>query len=123
MIGWLVRYLLTCVPLVLALTAWTKLYRAQQWPRPIALIALGIVSANATLAAGTLLYYDLRPSPLPPWQNPQTLTLGFLILLAPVGMIVGFFAALRGTPAWLIGIVEIASVLLLAVGFLAGAAV
>jgi hypothetical protein len=121
----LIPYLLTCGPFVLTLAAWTKLYRARQpeWPRPIALIALGIVSANAALAAGTFLYYDFRPPPLPPWQNPQTLTLGLLFLLAPIGMIVGFVAAVRGAPKWLICLVEVASVPLLVVGFLATAAV
>ena len=116
-------YLLTCGPFVLALAAWTKLYWARQWPRPIALVALGIVSANAALAAGTFLYYDFSPSPLPPWQNPQILTLGLLFLLAPIGMIVGFVAAIRGAPKWLICIVEIASVPLLVVGVMASNAV
>jgi hypothetical protein len=119
----LIPYLLTCGPFVLALAAWTKLYWARQWPRPIALVALGIVSVNAALAASTFLYYDFRPSPLPPWQNPQILTLGLLFLLAPIGMIVGFVAAVRGAPKWLICIVEIASVPLLMVGVMASNAV
>ena len=92
----LIPYLLTCGPLLFSLAAWTKLYWARQWPRPIALLALGIVTANAVLAAGTFLYYDFRPSPLPPRENLQILTLGLLFLLAPIGMIVGFVAALRG---------------------------
>jgi len=119
----LIPYLLTCGPFVLALAAWTKLSWARKWPGPIALIALGIVSANAALATGAFLYYEFRPSPLPPWQNPQILTLGLLWLLAPVGMIAGFVAAVRGAPKWLICIVEIASVPLLVVGLMAGIAV
>ena len=123
MTGRLILYLLTCGPFVLALAAWTKLYWARQWPRPIALIALGIVSANAALATGAVLYYEFRPSPLPPWQNPQILTLGLLFLLAPIGMIAGFVAAVRGAPKWLICIVEIASMPLLVVGVMASNAV
>jgi len=119
----LIPYLLTCGPFALALAAWTRLYWARQLPRPIALIALGTVSANAALAAGTFLYYDFRPSPLPPWQNPQILTLGLLFLLAPIGMIIGFVAAVRGAPKWLTCIVEIASVPLLVVGVMASNAV
>jgi hypothetical protein len=38
-------------------------------------------------------------------------------------MIVGFVAAVRGAPKWLICLVEVASVPLLVVGFLATAAV
>jgi hypothetical protein len=104
-----------------------KLYcaRRRQWPNTIALVALGIVSANAALAAGTFLYYQFRPSRtwLPPWQDPQILTLAMLFLLAPIGMIFGIVAVARGAPKWLICIVEIASVPLLVVGFMASALV
>jgi hypothetical protein len=98
--------------------------RQRHWPSPVTLMALGLVSANAALAAGTFLYYQFRPLPsLPPWQDPQILTLGWLLLLAPLGMIVGFVAAMRGAPKWLILVVEIASVPLLVVGFFAVGAV
>jgi hypothetical protein len=38
--------------------------------------------------------YQQRPSPtfLPPWEEPQILTLGLLFLLAPIGMILGVVA-------------------------------
>ena len=64
MTGRLILYMLTCWPLALAIIAWTKLYwaRQRQWPPAIALWALGIVSANASLAAGTFLYYQFSPS-------------------------------------------------------------
>ena len=122
MIERLIPFLLTCAPFLLTLAAWAKLYRArqQQWPRVVALVALGSVTANAAFAAGTFLYYSFRPSPpLPPWQDSQTLQLALLFLLAPIGMIVGLVAAARGAPKWLIWIVEGASVPLLVVGFLA----
>jgi hypothetical protein len=117
----------TCGPFVLTLSAWTKLYwvRQRQWPDVMALVALGIVSANAALAAGTFLYYQLRHSHswLPTWQDPRILVFGLLFLLAPIGMIVGFVAAVRGAPKWLICIVETASVPLPVVGVMASNAV
>ena len=119
--------MLTCGPFVLTLSAWTKLYwmRQRQWPNAVALVALGVVSANAALAAGAFLYYQLRPSPswLPSWDDPQILTLGLLFLLAPIGMILGVVAGVRGAPIWLICILEIESVPLLLIGLMAGSAV
>ena len=99
MIGRLILYMFTCGPLVLAIVAWTKLYwaRQRQWPPALALWALGIVSASASLAAGTFLYYQFRPSSwLPPWKDPQVLTLGLLLLLVPIGMVVGVVTGVRG---------------------------
>jgi len=127
MTGQLVLYMLTCGPLVLTLAAWTRLYwaRQRQWPNAFALLALGIVSANTVFAAGTFLHYQFRPSLtfLPPWQDPQILTLGLLGLLAPIGMILGVVAGVHGAPKWLICIMEIASVPLFVVGIMAGSAV
>jgi hypothetical protein len=122
----LIPCLLTCGPLLLTLGAWIKLYltRRAQWPRLIALVSLGIATVSATLAAGTFLYYEFRPpSELPPWKDPETLNLALLALLAPIGMILGLVAGIRGAPKWLICIVEIASLPLLVVGFFASAAV
>jgi hypothetical protein len=104
-----------------------KLYwpRQRQSQHALALVTLGIVTANATLAAAAFLYYEFRPPShfLPPWQDPEILQLGLLFLLAPIGMILGVVAGVRGAPKWLICIVEIASVPLLVVGLMAGAAV
>lgn len=118
-------YLFTCGPLVFTFAAWTKLYRARQrgWPPLIGLVALSIVSANTIFAASSFFYYRSRPSSLPPWQDPEILTLALLFFLAPIGMIIGFIAAAHGTQKWLIWLMEIASVPLFLVGLLACATV
>ena len=124
--GRFILYILTCGPLLLTLVAWMRLYWTPRDQRhALALLALGIASANSALACGTFLYYELRrPSHfLPPWQDPEILQLGFLFLLAPMGMILGVVAGVRGAPKWLIGIVELASLPLFVVGIMAGSAV
>ncbi len=99
--------------------------RDRQRPRRLAIIALGIVTANAIFAASTYAYYLVHPpsASLPPWKDPQILNFGLLFLLAPIGMIVGGIAATRGTAKWLIWLLELASVPLLVIGFFAGMAV
>jgi hypothetical protein len=89
------------------------------------LIALSVVTANATFAAGTYFYYHLHPpsSSLPPWKDPQILNFGLLFLLAPIGMIVGGIAATKGTSKWLIWLLELASAPLVVLGFFASMAV
>jgi|SRR6185312_350829 len=117
-------YILTCGPLVIALPAWVKLYYSSQ-RHALALLALSIASLNATLACGTFLYYEFRPPAhfLPPWQDPEILQLGLLSLLAPVAMIFGIVAGVRGAPKWLVGVVEIVSLPLFVLGVMAGMAV
>ncbi len=118
--------LFSCGPLVLVLAAWIGLLwvRVQQRPR-LAVIALSIVTANAMFATWVYVYYRLHPpsASLPPWKDPQILDFGLLFLLAPIGMIVGGIAASRGTVKWLIWVLEGASIPLLVLGLLAGAAV
>jgi len=77
------------------------------------------------LACATFSYYALRPLShfLPPWLDPEILQFALLVLLAPIGMILGVVAGVRGAPKWLVGIVEIASLPLLVVGMMAGSAV
>ena len=119
--------LFSCGPLLLTVAAWVRLYwlRKRQMPRRLATIALSIVTANATFAAGTYAYYQVHPpsASLPPWKDPQILNFGLLFLLAPVGMIVGGVAAARGSAKWLIWLLELASIPLLVLGFFAGMAV
>ncbi len=119
----LLPYLLTCGPFVLTLAAWIKMTRVRPVPSPLTWAALVIVSANAALGAGTYLWYGFRPTHLPPWKDPETLTLAILFFTAPIGMIVGLIAAARRAPPWLVILLEIASLPLLLVGFLEGVSV
>jgi hypothetical protein len=121
-----IPWLLTCVPLVLAIAAWVELYRRRKKSTlsPVVFVALGLASANALLAASEFTYYEFRPAHfVAPWNDPQILALASLFLLAPAAMIAGAVAAARGAPKWLICIVEIASIPLLIIGFFASAAV
>lgn len=117
--------LLSCTPLAIMLVAWAILYGCQrERVLPIGFIALGVATANAIFASGIFSYYELRPAGfLPPWHDPEILNLGLLFLLAPVAMVLGVVAAVRGAPKWLMGLVELSSVPLLIVGLFAVAAV
>ena len=120
----LVPCLLSCGPLVLTLAAWAKLYLSRPRPRTIALVALGVVTANATLAAVEFARFELRPHRfIPGWEDPQVLSIAMLMLFAPIGMFLGLLSAGRGTPKWLTLIVEIASIPLVIMGFFAVMAV
>jgi hypothetical protein len=98
----LLPYLLTCGLFVLTLAAWIKMIRVRPAPSPLTWAALALVSANAALGAGTYLWYGFRPTHLPPWKDPGTLTLAILFFTAPIGMIVGLIAAARRAPPWLV---------------------
>jgi hypothetical protein len=116
-------WMLTCAPIVIMLGAWGGvIYRWQHVKsvRPIGFTVLSLATANAILAAGTFLYYEFHPHGfLPPWEDPEIGNEGLLFFLAPVAMILGFVAAVRGTPKWLVGLIEVASVPLVLVGFAA----
>jgi hypothetical protein len=115
--------LFTCTPFVLSIAAWMTLYRAARLKslRRVTLVALAILTVTSTIAAGTFLYYQVKPpSPsLPPWQDPEIANLSLLFFLAPITMFVGLFAAGQGTPKWLFCILEVASVPLFMVGYMA----
>jgi hypothetical protein len=83
-------FLLTCCPLMLTAGAWMKVYR-QHAPFPrAALVALGIVTGNAALAAASFLYYEFRPDVfVAPWQDRAILGMALLLLSAPIGMVAG----------------------------------
>ena len=122
----IILWLLTCGPFVLVATAWITVYGIRRWqaPHPFGLVALGIVSANSILSAGTFLYYHFRPhSFLPPWEDPQILTPGLLFFLSPAGMALAAVAATQGTPKWLVLVMGIASLPLFFVGLMAVASV
>jgi hypothetical protein len=105
---------------VLALFAGWRFWREKQ-SRPLSgftIWAVCIVVANAAYAAFTFLRYSLWPSNLPPWKDPETLDLALLFLTAPFGIIICVLAALRGASMRLIGMLLIASLILLFVGLM-----
>jgi hypothetical protein len=122
----IILYILTCGPLILSAAAWLRLRWAPREQRhALALLALGITSANAVLACATFLYYELMPPSgfVPPWQDSEILNLGILFLLAPIGMTLGVVAAFHGAPRWIIAVIEMASLPLFAVGVMASISV
>ena len=121
----LIPHMFSCELLAITIAAWARLYQRRQGPQhALGLVAFGMVTANAVFAAATFLFYQFRPpSHLPPWQEPEILSLGFLFLLAPIGMILGIVAGVREASMWMICVVEIAWLPLFAVGLMAGAAV
>ena len=121
-----ILYLFTCGPVVLMFAAWITVWVRRKRERTTFLgaIALAIATANAVLAAGTVLYHDVMPAPsLPPWKNPEILNLGLLFLSAPIGFVVAMWAVSRGAPRWLTWMIGLGSVQLTIVGLFASAAV
>lgn len=97
----------------------------RQRPTLLGLVALAVGTANAAYAAGIVIYYEARPpaSNLPPWKDPEILSLGLLFVNGPVAIALAMWAASRGAPKWLAWIVGPGSVPLTILGLLAGAAV
>ena len=70
----LILYSFTCGPALLMFAAWLPILRRvkRQSPTLLGVIALAVATANAVLAACTVLYYEARPAPyLPPWKDPE----------------------------------------------------
>jgi hypothetical protein len=85
------------------------------------LTLLTVITAFAAVAAGSFIYFRLRPVHVPPWQNPEVTFLAWFFLLGPGCMVLGFLA-FRKEPKWLFWVLEVASLWLTVLGFLAGAA-
>jgi len=73
----LVPYLITFTPLIMMLSGWARAYRKHNTEplHPFAFTLLAIVTALATIAAASFVYFELRPVHLPPWQSPKSLCL------------------------------------------------
>ena len=120
-------YLLTFGPLLIIVFGWFRVavQREHGWPRASAFIALSVATANALISSGVVLYYAIHPVPphVPPWEDGQILYLSLQLLSAPVAMLIGLGALIRGAPKWLVVVVEIASIPMCVIGFLASCAV
>lgn len=118
--------LFSCGPLFVSMAAWLYLVRTRRWPRPVTIAALSVLTLNALVAVRSFVVLSLRSSAKapPPWQDVAVLTTALLFFLAPVGMILGLVAAgRRESPAWMIVLIEVASLPLMALGVLATMAV
>ena len=75
-------------------------------------------------AAYIFLRYTVKPSPfLPPWKDPETLDLGMLFLLAPIGLVSTGIAGMRGASRWIVIPLVVALFVLFFVGVLEGISV
>jgi hypothetical protein len=79
---------------------------------------LAVVTAFATVPAGSFIYFQLRPVHLPPWQSPEVALFGWFFLLGPFCMVL-VFLAFRKEPKWLFWVIEVASFWLTGLGVLA----
>jgi|ERR1700733_225453 len=122
----LVPLFLVCGPAALstfALVRALKEYRGGQL-RAFPLWLVGGAWLISAYAALIFLRYTVKPSPyLPPWKDPETLYLALLFLLAPIGLIAGVIAGLRGASRWVVIPLVAALVVLSLVGFLEAASV
>lgn len=122
-----IKGIITCVPLLVVLFAWAKIYHSRrvERPHPPSMVALAILTFLAALSAGTFIYFAAEPSPLPPWQSPEISNFGLLLLFSPIGIVFGvLLVAFRaGAPKWLCWTIETMSIWLFFVGVLAGMAV
>jgi hypothetical protein len=121
-----VPLLLTCGPVLLSTFSAAKTikdYRKGQL-QALPLWAVGGAWLIAGYAAYVFLYYTIKPSPdLPPWKDPETLDLGLLFLLAPVGLVAAVVAGLRGASRWAVVSLVAAMLVLFFVGLIEGASV
>ena len=121
-----VPLLLTCGPFLFATFALARTitsYRGGRL-RPLPLWSVGVAWLVTVYGAYVFLYYTLKPSPeLPPWKDPETLDLGLLFLLAPVGLVATVVAGLRGASRWAVISLVAALLVLFFVGLLEGASV
>jgi len=118
--------LLTCAPAIVSACAFAKARKeakAGQLQQP-ASVMLTIVFAIALYPAIVLLYGVLKSKPdLPPWEDPTTLSLGMLFLLAPVGIALTVVAGKNGASNWVVIPQCLVMTLLFLVGLLAAASV
>jgi len=114
-------FLLTCCPLILsgfALRGAYRQYRATQIRRYVLWI-LAVVAVIPLYAVSTYIWFTLRPTSYrAPWNDPATLNLAILVLLAPIGFLLTMFAGFRGAATRVLLPLIAAMLLLFVVGFL-----
>lgn len=92
--------------------------------RALPLGMIGGVWLISVYAAYIFVRYTVNPSPdLPPWKDPETLDLGLLFLLAPVGFVFTAIAGSRGASRVVVALLFVALLILFVVGILEGISV
>jgi len=123
MAGILVRYLIFFMPLIVTLSGWATAYRRRHTEplHPLANTLLAVVTALATVAAATFLYFTLRPALLPAFESPDVSLFLWFLVLGPICAAVSFLVGLRA-PEWLAWVLGVASFWLTGLGVLAALA-
>jgi hypothetical protein len=122
----IVPLVLTCGPALLSTFALVRTLKDYRGGRIGPFPACAVVGAwlVTAYAAYVFLRYTVKPSPdLPPWKDPETLELGLLFLLAPLGLISTIAAGVRGSSRWVVVPLVVAMLVLFLVGVLEGASV
>ena len=119
--------LLTCGPALLATAAlWETASRLKKhMTRPASVWTVGAVWLITVYAAYVFLRYTLFPPPgsPPPWKDPETLELGLLFFLAPVGIGVTIAAGVFGASRRSVLALVASLLVLFAVGCMEGMSV
>lgn len=120
MAGVLVRYLITFMPLIITLSGWATAYRRRHTEplHPLAITLLGVVTALATIAAASSVYFTLRPVLVPAFESPDVSLFLWFLVLGPICAAVSFLVGVRA-PEWLAWVLGVASFWLTGLGVLA----
>jgi len=116
----LVRHVIALMPLIVALSGWVGAYRKRRSEPlcPSAFALLAFVTALAVVAAGSFVYFELRPEYLPAFESTQVRLFLWFLILGPACILIGF-GTLGKEPKWLFWVLEVASVWMTALGLLA----
>lgn len=119
----LISHVIPLMPAIVTCTGWTRVFakRRTEPLHPLAYVPFVFVTLLALFAAGTFIYFEIRPVHLPPWESAEVITFGSFLLLGPASVLVSLLALGR-TPIWLFWVLELTSVWLTGLGLLAAAA-
>lgn len=119
----LISHVIPLMPVILTCGGWSRVFAKRHTEPlcPLAYVLLASVTLLALFAAGTFIYFEIRPEHLPPWQSAEVMTFGSFLLLGPASVLVSLLALGRA-PICLFCVLELTSVWLTGLGLLASAA-